>query len=172
MFENYNDLNYRMADQGEGSGIQGGAGGGGNAGVNLVNFHISKLEDVCAAMAETIDKNNEALNTLSDAISAKYESGGDKLFQKFSSHKPSEYNGNVDPVELEEWGYSMEQLFDVLDVPANKKVKFATHYLKKEAGDWWRMSKEALKVPGYSWDKLKKDMNKRFFPQELQWAKK
>ena len=100
VFVVFNDLRFRMGDQGEGS--THGGGGQGQVGENLIHFHISKLEDVCAVMAETIEKNNEALNTLSDSISAKREGGGDKLFHKFVSYKPSEYNGVVDPVELEE----------------------------------------------------------------------
>ena len=58
------------------------------------------LEGIFAAMAKNLERNNEAFARLSKALEERND-GGDKMFDRFSSHKPLEYHGEVDPVELE-----------------------------------------------------------------------
>ena len=54
---------------------------------------------------------------------------------------------------LETWIRETEKLFEVVRVPANRKVLLAAHYLKSEADDWWMIRKGELEAtPGFSWE--------------------
>ena len=54
------------------------------------------------------------------------------------------YDGKYDPVELKEWVRGIEKIFNVVEVPDEKKVNIGTFYLTVEAGFWWNIVKDRL----------------------------
>jgi len=48
------------------------------------------------------------------------------------------YDGNYDPVVLEEWARGMEKIFTVVQVREEKKVNIRMYYLTGEVDIWWK----------------------------------
>jgi len=63
-------------------------------------------------------------------------SKSDKLADRVARCNPKVYDGNIDPVELEDWIRGMEKIFIVVDVPEEKKVNMGIFYLTGEANNW------------------------------------
>jgi len=51
----------------------------------------------------------------------------DKLADRVARRSPKVYNGNYDPVVLEELVRKIEKIFIVLEVPEEKKVNIGTY---------------------------------------------
>ena len=63
-------------------------------------------------------------------------SKSDKLADRVAQCNPKVYDGNLDPVELEDWIREMEKIFAIVKVPKEKKVNIETFYLAGEADIW------------------------------------
>ena len=50
----------------------------------------------------------------------------DKLADRVAQSNPIVYNGNYDPIVLEEWVRAIQKLFVVVEVPEEKKVNIGT----------------------------------------------
>jgi len=57
----------------------------------------------------------------------------DTLADRVAERNPKVYNGNLDPVELEDWIRGMKNIFAMIEVPEEKKVNMGTSYLAGEA---------------------------------------
>jgi len=60
-----------------------------------------------------------------------------KFFDRVAKRNPKVYEGKEDPMILEEWIRQMEKIFDVVEVPDNKRIKIWTFYLSGTADIWW-----------------------------------
>lgn len=79
-----------------------------------------------------------------------------------------EFEGRNRSDEFVDWLNSVERIFDFKEVPENKKVKAVAIKLTKFASAWWeqlKVRRERLGKPKItSWEKMKKEMRKRFLP--------
>ena len=57
----------------------------------------------------------------------------DKLADRVARCNPKVYDGNYDPVVVEEWVRKMEKIFTVVEVPEENKVNIEIYYLTGEA---------------------------------------
>ena len=57
----------------------------------------------------------------------------DKLADRVVRRNPEAYDGNLDPVELEDWIREMKNIFIVAKVLEEKRVSIRTFYLAHEA---------------------------------------
>jgi len=61
----------------------------------------------------------------------------DDVADRVAKRNPKTYDHKYDPVELEEWIRETKNIFEVVQVPKNKKVNIGTFYLTGEVGIWW-----------------------------------
>jgi len=74
----------------------------------------------------------------------------DKLAESVAQCNPKVYDGNYDPVVLEEWVRGMDKIFTVVEVPEEMKVNIGTYYLTGEADIWWNTVKGRLVGPKFT----------------------
>ncbi|KAK9668900.1 hypothetical protein RND81_13G094600 [Saponaria officinalis] len=92
------------------------------------------------------------MRPLEDAVLALADNannaGGQRqtIFDRFDRHRPPTYDGTLDPVVLEAWFREMEKLFTATLCPEDQKVGIATYYLKREADNWWSISRAAIQL--------------------------
>ena len=82
----------------------------------------------------------EVTKTLKGSGSGKDEQEN-KFFDKVVKRNPRTYGGREDPVLLEEWIRQMEKIFDVVEVPENRRINIGAFYLTGQADIWWGMVK-------------------------------
>ncbi|KAK9750454.1 hypothetical protein RND81_02G198100 [Saponaria officinalis] len=131
--------------------------GNGNSRTNAQDLaRIRRLEDAIIALAN--NANNQGNNHT--------------IFDRFDRHRPPTYDGVADPVILESWLREMKKLFVATRCPEDQKVDSATYYLKKEADNWWAVSRLIHQAqPGFGWHLFTETLKKRFYPEELRWQK-
>jgi len=79
-----------------------------------------------------------------------------------------EFEGKLNPDGLLDWLYTVEQIFEYMEVPKDKKVKLIALRLRKYASFWWtnlcvkrvRDQKEKIR----SWEKMKVKLKARLLP--------
>ena len=87
----------------------------------------------------------------------------EKLVDRVAQHNPQVYDGNFDPVELEDWIRKMEKIFAMVEVPEEKKVNTGTFYLIIEADIWWSTIKDKLQGPGPTQAKFLEEFRAKFY---------
>ena len=92
----------------------------------------------------------------------------DKLVDRVAQCNPKVYDGNYDPVVLEEWVRGMEKIFTVVEVPEEKKVNIGTYYLTGEADIWWNTVRDKLVGPEFTWSKFLRELRVKFDPVVVQ----
>ena len=60
----------------------------------------------------------------------------DKLANEVARRNPKVYDGNLNPVELEDWIKEMEKIFVIVEVSEEKKVSIGIFYLVGEVDIW------------------------------------
>ena len=68
----------------------------------------------------------------------------DTLADRVAERNPKVYNGNLDPVELEDWIRRMEKIFAVVKVLEEKTVNLETFALAGEVDIWLSTVKDKL----------------------------
>jgi len=68
----------------------------------------------------------------------------DKLADKVACRNSKVYDGNLDPVQLEDSIRGIEKIFAMVEVPEEKKVNIRTFYLAGEADIRWSTMKDKL----------------------------
>jgi len=63
------------------------------------------------------------------------------------------YDGNLDPIELENWIKGIEKIYAIIEVPEERKVNIRTFYLAGEIDIWWSTVKGKLQGPELTWAK-------------------
>jgi len=66
----------------------------------------------------------------------KEDEKGNKYFERVAKQNPKTYDGKEDPIILEEWVRQMEKIFDVVEVPDDKRVSIGAFYLSGQADIW------------------------------------
>ncbi|XP_019192768.1 PREDICTED: uncharacterized protein LOC109187077 [Ipomoea nil] len=80
-----------------------------------------------------------------------------------SGHRPPVFAGEEDPVLLEEWIRSLDNIFAVVGCPDDRRVELATFYFSHEADLWWVHEGPACQEePGFDWSALKDKLRESF----------
>lgn len=85
--------------------------------------------------------NNKLLNLLENNHTNKDEDDEEKFYKRLASYNPRTYDGEPDLVKLEDWITYMEKLLDMVNYPANLRVRLASFYLDLQADMWWKTEK-------------------------------
>ncbi|CAO2837919.1 unnamed protein product [Amaranthus hypochondriacus] len=64
-----------------------------------------------------------------------------ELFRRLGGHRPPFYNGESDPVKLENWIDQIEKVLEVVNCPRGLMVKISSFYLEDTASMWWKTLK-------------------------------
>ncbi|XP_073061741.1 uncharacterized protein [Primulina eburnea] len=88
------------------------------------------------------------------------------LLARFQSLHPPMFKGIENALECENWLKNMDQLFESLEYPDDRRIKLVVHQLLDVAKSWWIMTKKALEGRGtiVTWDIFKSEFYQRFFP--------
>ncbi|XP_075485339.1 uncharacterized protein LOC142525054 isoform X2 [Primulina tabacum] len=88
------------------------------------------------------------------------------LLARFQSLHPLMMKGTENALECENWLENMDQLFESLEYPDDRRIKLVVHQLLDVAKSWWIMTKKALEGRGtiVTWDIFKSEFYQRFFP--------
>ena len=81
-------------------------------------------------------------------------------------HRPPTFAGGSDPIELENWVYKWDQIFEAISCPDDRKMTVAVHYLGEAALHWWRTREHELRVPGFGWIGLTEALKSHFYTPE------
>src|SRR3954467_12033946 len=63
--------------------------------------------------------------------------GADRQLGNFQRNNPPLFKGTHDLEGAQMWVKENERVFQVIDCAENLKVRYGTHMLSEEAGDWW-----------------------------------
>ncbi|XP_073031187.1 uncharacterized protein [Primulina eburnea] len=88
------------------------------------------------------------------------------LLVRFQSLQPPMLKGTENALECENWLENMDQLFESLEYPDDRRIKLVVHQLLDVAKSWWIMTKKALegRCTIVTWDTFKSEFYQRFFP--------
>ncbi|XP_073047509.1 uncharacterized protein [Primulina eburnea] len=88
------------------------------------------------------------------------------LLARFQSLHPTMLKGTENALECENWLENIDQLFESLEYPDDRRIKLVVHQLIDVAKSWWIMTKKALEGRGtiVTWDIFKSEFYQRFFP--------
>ncbi|KAL9226080.1 hypothetical protein vseg_001930 [Gypsophila vaccaria] len=102
-----------------------------------------------------------------------------------SQQRPNHFDGNEDPVKLENWVMEFDKIFTTLKCPEDMKVDQAAYYLNDRAYLWWNENKIRLLVPTYEtcqnaeqievpfgWKEYKGALRQEFFPKHMRKGKR
>ena len=89
-------------------------------------------------------------------------------FKSFQAVKPPEFRGTQDPVEAQSWLKEMEKAFTLAVVTDNKKVEYASYFLKDEANYWWESARALEEGEVIAWDRFKRIFLDKYFPRYMQ----
>lgn len=82
------------------------------------------------------------------------------------------FDRHLDIEDFLDWIQNVENLFDYMDIPMEKSVKFLAHELKGGAAAWWRKLQETRhpqgKMPFHNWYRMNKFPNSQFLPPDFQ----
>ncbi|CAH9108797.1 unnamed protein product, partial [Cuscuta europaea] len=88
--------------------------------------------------------------------------------KRVAARNPPSYQGQEDPLILEDWIRSFDKLFEAVNCPAEQRVDIAAYYLHQEADNWWATDGPALRQqPNLSWESFKEAMRERFYPEHV-----
>jgi len=91
-----------------------------------------------------------------------------KFFDQVAKRNPKVYEGKEDPMILEEWIGQMEKIFDVVEVPDNKRINIGTFYLSGTADMWWGTVRTTFQGPGATWASFTEALRAKFYPMHMQ----
>ena len=88
-------------------------------------------------------------------------------------YKPLTFAGMGDPTEAEEWFKQMEDIFDIMGVEGEMRVKLAAFRLADRARYWWKDVKARLTtpkvgsqdIPKITWKIFEEEFNDKYFPE-------
>ncbi|XP_073039355.1 uncharacterized protein [Primulina eburnea] len=88
------------------------------------------------------------------------------LLARFQSLHPPMLKGTENALECENWLENMDQLFESIEYPDDRRIKLVVHQLLDVAKSWWIMTKKALESRGtiVTLDIFKSEFYQRFFP--------
>ena len=87
----------------------------------------------------------------------------DKLADMVAWRNPKVYDGNYDPVVLDEWVRGMEKIFTEVEVPEEKKVNIGTYNWTGEVDIWWSTVQDKLVGPKFIWGKFLGELSANFY---------
>ncbi|WOG81879.1 hypothetical protein DCAR_0101035 [Daucus carota subsp. sativus] len=76
--------------------------------------------------------------------------------------------GTQDPVEAQSWLKEMEKAFRLVVVTDEKKVEYASYFLKGETNYWWESVRALEEGEVIAWDRFKKIFLDKYFPRYVQ----
>ncbi|XP_010678400.1 uncharacterized protein LOC104893955 [Beta vulgaris subsp. vulgaris] len=90
-----------------------------------------------------------------------------KFYKRLAAHKPRGYDGEADPLKLEDWAAYIEKLLEVASCPENLIVKLASFYLEGPADMWWGTIKKTSPQAISTWEMFVEKLRNKFFPPAL-----
>ena len=85
-------------------------------------------------------------------------------FKSFQSVQPPEFKGTHDPVGAQTWIKESEKAIALARIPEDKKIEYASYYLKNGA-NFWCESARAIEPKGViTWDRFKELFKEKYLP--------
>ncbi|XP_049360768.1 uncharacterized protein LOC125825482 [Solanum verrucosum] len=94
-------------------------------------------------------------------------------FEKMRKMGGVEFEGTVDPTDVEQWLERMKRVFEQLECSDVAKFKYSISLLQNDAYDWWVSVPNAkVKPPILTWDNFLKEFPMKYVPSAYCDAKK
>ncbi|GKV29618.1 hypothetical protein SLEP1_g38525 [Rubroshorea leprosula] len=78
------------------------------------------------------------------------------------------FEGRLQPDEFIDWLHTVERVFELKDIPDDKRVKLVAIKLKKHASIWWENLKRSREREGRNkirtWEKMRQELIRKFLP--------
>ncbi|GLU23899.1 hypothetical protein SLE2022_398740 [Rubroshorea leprosula] len=79
-----------------------------------------------------------------------------------------DFEGRLQPDEFIDWLHTVERVFELKDIPDDKRVKLVAIKLKKHASIWWENLKRSREREGRNkirtWEKMRRELTRKFLP--------
>ncbi|GKV36628.1 hypothetical protein SLEP1_g44736 [Rubroshorea leprosula] len=79
-----------------------------------------------------------------------------------------DFEGRLQPDEFIDWLHTVERVFELKDIPDNKRVKLVAIKLKKHASIWWENLKRSREREGRNkirtWEKMRRELTPSDYP--------
>ncbi|KAL0007386.1 hypothetical protein SO802_008888 [Lithocarpus litseifolius] len=90
-------------------------------------------------------------------------------FGEFRKQNPLTFDGELDPMAVENWLLKMKKLLRALKCTDAEKVEYATFALQGSAERWWSSTEKLLRMElgrdtPITWEKFKEVLNGTYFP--------
>ncbi|XP_073277643.1 uncharacterized protein [Primulina huaijiensis] len=90
----------------------------------------------------------------------------DELVARFHSMHPPRFSGSDGAEKAEQWISEIEELFDLIEYPSERRLRLAVHQLKDRSKMWWSttlMTFDAQRIAP-SWDIFKLKFKESYCP--------
>jgi hypothetical protein len=136
---------------------------------NLNTWAQEVEETVMKRVEETLGGRFDELKRIVENSASGSRHGRSRcLYKDFVGCKPTEYKGEIDPIECQRWISDMESVFVRSHCDPEDEVVFATGQLRGRAKDWWDNHKKELgeeRVGRLTWAEFKIPFLKHHCPQ-------
>ncbi|KAL6497197.1 hypothetical protein OROGR_029126 [Orobanche gracilis] len=92
-----------------------------------------------------------------------------RIINDISRQRPPIFEGSSEPADIIHWIDHFENLFEMVNCPAENRTTVVAYYLSKGAHTWWLATRPTDGV--YTWEEFKNRMYDRYYPAPLREAK-
>lgn len=123
----------------------------------LLAQNLQQLTQLTQALANTLLNNNR---------------NGPDIAKIVAERHPPYFDGQEDPLVLEDWIRAFDKMFEAINCPEERRVEIAAFYLRQEADNWWGMVGPSYRQEnGFGWETFKDRVRCRFYPEHVRAAK-
>ncbi|KAE8699135.1 Flowering locus K-like proteiny domain [Hibiscus syriacus] len=129
----------------------------------------AEAQNAISSVLESFDELKAQVNLIQLAV-GNLGSGIVDKSQRVKVPGPQRFGGTRDAKELENFLFDMEQYFKVMQANSEEdKVSMASMYLAGDAKLWWRSKFVDGVCSINTWDDLRKELKKTFFPENVEY---
>ncbi|XP_024021741.1 uncharacterized protein LOC112091711 [Morus notabilis] len=88
---------------------------------------------------------------------------GEPVYERFRKQRPLTFEGDTDPLIVEEWRCSLEKIFDFMKLIDKEKVACAVYQMKNNARIWWDIVKRTVHVNTLTWTGSLELLNSKYY---------
>ncbi|XP_022865485.1 uncharacterized protein LOC111385333, partial [Olea europaea var. sylvestris] len=134
--------------------------------------HANLMRDLLQAVQE-LTRQNQApspQNAPPQEDTPPFVPGAISIVEQFRRYKPPTFDGNSDPLAVEEWIRGLERIFRHISCTNAQKVLCAEFMLVGAAGHWWESvsrTRTEEQQRNLTWEQFKDEVMAKYFPQAL-----
>ena len=96
---------------------------------------------------------------------------GEPVYERFRKQQPPTFEGDADPLIVEEWMGGLEKIFDFMNLTDQEKVAYAVYQMKSNSRIWWDAVKKTVDVNTLTWNGFLELFNSKYYNSNILDAK-